>query len=44
MIESRSFELVAMNKQQQNWVNDGRKTKAQLIQELEELREQVAAL
>ena len=44
MIESRSFELVAMNKQQQNGANDGRKTKAQLIQELEELREQVAAL
>jgi len=44
MIESRSFELVAMNKQQQNGASDGRKTKAQLIQELEELRQQVAAL
>jgi hypothetical protein len=44
MIESRSFELVAMNKHQQNGASDGRKTKAQLIQELEELRQQVAAL
>ena len=41
-IEARSFELVAMNNQAP--VNDGKKTKAQLIQELESLRQQVAAL
>ena len=41
-IEARSFELVAMNNQVP--VNDGKKTKAQLIQELESLRQQVAAL
>ena len=41
-IEARSWELVAMNNQAP--ANDGKKTKAQLIQELESLREQVAAL
>ena len=41
-IEARSLELVAINKQAP--ANDGQKTKAQLIQELEALREQVAAL
>ena len=43
-IEARSFELVAMNKRAQSGPNDQRKTKAQLIQEVEVLREQVAAL
>ena len=44
-IEARCFELVAMNKTAQGAPkDDGRKTKAQLIQELENLREQVAAL
>lgn len=44
-IEARCFELVAMNKSAQGAPkDDGRKTKAQLIQELEALREQVAAL
>ena len=43
-IEARCFELVALNTQKQNGASDGRKTKSQLIQELEELREQVAAL
>lgn len=41
-IEARSWELVALNNKAQ--VNDGKKTKAQLIEELEALREQVAAL
>ena len=41
-IEARSWELVALNKQAP--ANDGKKTKAQLIQELEALRQQVAAL
>ena len=41
-IEARSWELVALNNKAQ--ANDGKKTKAQLIQELEALREQVAAL
>lgn len=43
-IERRSFELVAENKAGQAEPNDGKKTKAQLIQELEALRQQVAAL
>lgn len=43
-IEKRSFELVAENKADQAAPSDGKKTKAQLIQELEALREQVAAL
>ena len=43
-IEKRSFELVAENKAAQGAPSDGKKTKAQLIQELEALREQVAAL
>jgi len=43
-IERRSFELVAENKTAQAAPGDGKKTKAQLIQELEALREQVAAL
>jgi len=41
-IEARSLELVAQNNKAQ--ANDGKKTKAQLIQELEALREQVTAL
>ncbi len=41
-IESRSLELVALNNKAP--ANDGKKTKAQLIQELEALREQVVAL
>jgi hypothetical protein len=43
-IERRAFELVAENKGSQPTANDQRKTKAQLIDELESLREQVAAL
>ena len=43
-IEARSWELVAQNNQASNGQTDTRKTKAQLIQELESLREQVAAL
>ena len=43
-IEARCFELVAENKAGQTAPSDGKKTKAQLIQELEALREQVAAL
>ena len=43
-IERRSFELVAENKTAQAAPGDGKKTKAQLIQELEALREQVTAL
>jgi len=43
-IEKRAFELVAENKAAQATPSDGKKTKAQLIQELEALREQVAAL
>jgi len=43
-IEKRSFELVAENKAAQAAPSDGKKTKVQLIQELEALREQVAAL
>ena len=41
-IEARALELVAQNKKAST--NDGKKTKAQLIQELEALREQVVAL
>ena len=44
MIESRSFELVAMNSKPAGGTNDKQKTKAQLIDELESLRQQVAAL
>jgi hypothetical protein len=43
-IEARCFELVAENKAKQNGAKDDRKTKAQLIEELEALREQVTAL
>ena len=43
-IERRAFELVGENKAAQAGTNDQRKTKAQLIQELEALRDQVAAL
>ena len=44
-IERRAFELVAENKAAQNGgPSDSRKTKAQLIEELEALREQVSAL
>jgi hypothetical protein len=43
-MERRAFELVAENKAAQAKPNDGKKTKAQLIQEVESLREQVAAL
>jgi hypothetical protein len=43
-IEARCFELVAENKAGHAAPSDGKKTKAQLIQELEALREQVAAL
>ena len=43
-IERRAFELVVENKGSQNTPNDQKKTKAQLIEELESLREQVAAL
>lgn len=41
-IEARSWELVALNNKAP--ANDGKKTKAQLIKEVESLREQVAAL
>ncbi len=41
-IEARAWELVALNNKAP--ANDGKKTKAQLIEELESLREQVAAL
>ncbi|MCH7605670.1 MAG: hypothetical protein IH962_00815 [Chloroflexi bacterium] len=43
-IEARCWELVAQNKAATNVPKDERKTKVQLIQELESLREQVAAL
>jgi hypothetical protein len=43
-IEARSFELVAMNSKTAGGMNDKQKTKAQLIDELESLRQQVAAL
>ncbi len=43
-IERRAFELVGENKAAQAGTNDQRKTKAQLIQELEALRDQVTAL
>lgn len=43
-IEARCFALVAENKKPQNGQKDERKTKAQLIQEIEALREQVTAL
>jgi hypothetical protein len=43
-MENRAFELVAENKAAQAKPNDGKKTKVQLIQEIEALREQVAAL
>jgi len=43
-IEARSFALVAENTQTHGGMKDGRKTKAQLIEELEALRQQVAAL
>ena len=43
-IEARSWELVALNNPSANGQSDTKKTKAQLIQELESLREQVAAL
>jgi hypothetical protein len=42
-IEKRAFELVAQNNQPKT-TNDRQKTKAQLIEELEALREKVAAL
>ena len=43
-IEARALELVAINKENKPVVSDERKTKAQLIKELDELREKVAAL
>ena len=43
-IEARCWALVDENKAAQATPNDGRKTKAQQIQELEALREPVAAL
>ena len=43
-IEARCWELVAQNKAATNAPKDERKTKAQLIAELEALRDQVAAL
>jgi len=43
-IEERCFALVAENKKAQSAPKDDRKTKSQLIQEIEALREQVAAL
>lgn len=43
-IEHRSYELVAQNNKSQGGMKDRQKTKAQLIEELEELRQQVAAL
>jgi hypothetical protein len=43
-IESRAFALVAENNQARGGMKDRQKTKAQLIEELEALRQQVAAL
>jgi hypothetical protein len=43
-IEGRSFELVAMNNKAKSPIRDQQKTKSQLIDELEALRQQVAAL
>jgi len=43
-IEKRAFELVAENKAERATPKDERKTKAQLIEELDALRKQVAAL
>ena len=43
-IEARAFALVAENNKPQMAPKDDRKTKSQLIQEIESLREQVAAL
>ncbi len=43
-IEHRALELVVENKAAQAAPNDGKKTKAQLIQELDALRKQVTAL
>ena len=43
-IEARCFALVAENNKSENAPSDERKTKAQLIQEIEALREKVAAL
>ena len=43
-IEARCFALVAENNKPQSAPNDDKKTKSQLIQEIEALREQVAAL
>ena len=43
-IEARSFELVAMNSKTAGGMNDKQTTKAQLNDELESLRQQVAAL
>ena len=43
-IEARSLALVAMNNPTQTGMSDARKTKAQLIEEVEALRQQVAAL
>jgi hypothetical protein len=43
-IEARSFELVAMNRKPAGGMNDKQKTKAQLIDEIEALRQQVGAL
>ncbi|MCH8224595.1 MAG: hypothetical protein IIC97_01875 [Chloroflexi bacterium] len=43
-IEARCFALVAENNKSENTPKDERKTKAQLIQEIEALREKVAAL
>jgi len=42
-IEARSWELVAMNNPNSNGQADSKKTKAQLIEELESLREKVGA-
>jgi hypothetical protein len=43
-IEARSFALVSENNKTQSVPRDDRKTKSQLIQELEALREQISAL
>ena len=43
-IEARCWALVAENKQPQDGAKDERKTKAQLIKELDALRQQVASL
>lgn len=43
-IEARAFALVAQNNPPQAGMSDARKTKAQLIEEVEALRQQVAAL